>query len=252
MPKLKALLDSVADIPEALKEFYKESDGKFVLQIDGIKEHPDTKPLQTALENAKTERQTARDERDALKTRFAGLPDDFTVDDYNRLKDAGGGDIDKRLAEQKERLETQFKAKEQALTAERDKYKNVAEGGEKSRTLTEAIAAAGVAPQFVEGVTAMFEKKLKVAYEGDAVITTIDSMPVKDAIKAWAGTDAGKAYIAATDNNGGGAGGNKTPGAPNTSGNPWAKDSFNLTEQMSITTADPAKAEQLKKAAGAK
>ncbi|MEE7442676.1 hypothetical protein MOR12E_28895 [Methylobacterium oryzae] len=97
----------------------------------------------------------------------------------------------------------------------------------------------------------MFRDQIKVTQEGDAVITTIEGLPVADHIKKWAGSDEGKFYVAADDNSGGGANGGK--GTGNSSGfNPYAKDTWNFTEQSKLEKSDPNKAAQLKKAAGVK
>lgn len=246
--KLKAILDSVSDLPDAIKAYYVEKDGKFVLQIEGVADHPDAKALKSALDRERDEKKAAKDKLTAIETRVSGLPEDFDLAAYNRLMDtAKDKDVDARLEEQKNRLTKQFDTEKATLTADRDKWKTASESEAKTSTLTKAIAEANIAPQFVEAVEAMFAGKIHIAHEGDKLITTIDSLPVADALKAFATSDKGKAFVQAPGNGGGGSGGNPGSGGEV---NPWAKDTLNLTEQGRIYRADPAKAERLQRAAG--
>lgn len=82
------------------------------------------------------------------------------------------------------------------------------------------------------------------AHVDDAGNVTIDSKPVGDAVKAL--LDA-KPFLAKAQ---GGTGSGAPANAGSGEKNPWAKGSFNLTEQLRIAKENPAKAAQLKAAAG--
>jgi hypothetical protein len=71
-------------------------------------------------------------------------------------------------------------------------------------------------------------------------------MPLAKYADSWAQTDEGKIYIGTPVGGGGGGGGDLRKGERN----PWAKETFNMTEQGAIYKADPARAERLAKAAG--
>ena len=50
---LKAVLDTLEGLDESLHGLYKEVDGKFILDIDGIDDHPATKGMKVVLEDQK-------------------------------------------------------------------------------------------------------------------------------------------------------------------------------------------------------
>jgi len=49
---LKAILDSLDDVPEEQHGLYTETDGKFILDLDGLEDHPEAAALKSALERA--------------------------------------------------------------------------------------------------------------------------------------------------------------------------------------------------------
>ena len=161
--KIKSILDSVEGLPEDVKKLYQEKDGKFVLQIEGVSDHPEAKALFNALERVREEKKTIETERDKLKGQFNGLPEGFNLTEYNKLKDsAASGDVDARLAEQKDRLEKQHKQALDTITGERDKYKTVAERRVVEQSLTDALVAANVKKAFLPAVKALFKDKIKI------------------------------------------------------------------------------------------
>jgi len=248
MKKLKAILDSAEGLDEAIKPFYLEADGKFVLQIEGVQNHPDTLALKNAKDREAEGRRTIKAELDELKARFQGLPEDFTVEEFNRLKDEGKGSVDDRLKEQRERLTTQFNTEKATLTADRDKYKNIAEKRVVEQSLTDALVAAGVGKQFIKAAKALLKDEIKVAYEGDEILATIKSLPLSSAIKEWAESEEGKEFVVAPNNGGGGNTGVK--GKPSSQNNPFKKETLNLTEQGRLKREDPDLAKQLASEAG--
>lgn len=112
--------------------------------------------------------------------------------------------------------------------------------------LTSALDEINVKPELRKAAMALLKTNADI--DDDAKITLGDK-PLSDAIKEWAKSDEGKAFIA-NGNSGSGANGS---GKGNTGGdtNPWAKGSWNLTEQGRIYKADPTRARDLAKAAGA-
>lgn len=251
--KLKAVLETLDGVDEAVKPFYTEKDGKFYLTVEDIDDHPEVKGLKTSLAKVRDEKKSVETKNSELTDKFGSLPDDFTVEEYHRLKDSGNGNIDQKLENQKARLEADFKRKEDKLIQERDMFKARAEKQHIDNAINTALAEANITtPAMIKAVRAMFQPQTKLDYEGDEAIVTIDNLPLVDKIKAWAGTDEGKYFVTAPAN-GGGGGGNSQPGTSgNTKDNPWSKEGFNLTKQVEILKSDPTKAAQLKAAAGIK
>lgn len=104
-----------------------------------------------------------------------------------------------------EKLEGNLKAE----IAKRDdvakEYKAKFEMQVKNSALTQALIENKVSSQFLDAAKAMFMLKgIEVDADGNAKIGTTT---IQDAIKEWANSDAGKAFIAAPDSSGGGASG---------------------------------------------
>ena len=70
---LKAILDSLTDIPEALHGEYVERNGKFELQVEGMKTQGDVDRLQTAL----TKERNNHDDNNQFNNCKAGSPPRF-------------------------------------------------------------------------------------------------------------------------------------------------------------------------------
>ncbi|MGM9512445.1 hypothetical protein ACS5NO_32235 [Larkinella sp. GY13] len=189
--KLKSVLETLDGLDESLKPFYTEKDGKFVLNLDQVDDHPDVKGLKTSLANVRNEKKALETKVTDLTDKYGALPDDFIVDEYNCLKDAGGGDIDQKLADQRKRLTAEKDTAINKVTAERDSFKSRVEKLASENEISKALAEANVAPYMQKAVRAMFQSQIKVDYEGDEAIVTIENLPVVDKIKAWAGTEEG-------------------------------------------------------------
>lgn len=78
--KLKAIYDNKEDIPEGLESAYVERNGKFELQVEGMKTSADVERIQTALDNE-------REDHKKAKRRLKGLGDDEDGDTVQDLKD---------------------------------------------------------------------------------------------------------------------------------------------------------------------
>jgi hypothetical protein len=76
--------------------------------------------------------------------------------------------------------------------------------------LKSALIAAGVKDDdFLDALTTKFAPTASIVAEGSERKVMIGDKPLADAIKAWAGSDSGKKFVAAPLNGGGGAPGGK-------------------------------------------
>lgn len=117
--KLRAVYDKAEDIPEALKEFFKEVDGKHLLQAEGMKTQSDIDNLQEAL---RKEREDHAAEK--LKVKDAQAELNQAKDKLTVLEKSGGKTDDDREPTNAEMLELlQLRRDVEALTADRDKLK---------------------------------------------------------------------------------------------------------------------------------
>lgn len=199
---LKSVYDEKSEIPAGAEKFYKETDGKFHLQVEGFKSEEDVTKLQDALSKERKEKRDALNEAKTLRDKFGLLPEDFDIEEFNRLKDSDPAkELDAKLTEQRERITKQFETK----LAEKDEIIASKDGlvtkHVKNATLTKAISEIGVQKTFIPAVEAMFKDKIII--EGENVL--LDEQPVAEALKAWSETDDGKHFIQAPNNNGGGS-----------------------------------------------
>lgn len=252
--KLKAKIkkDAYAALDDALKAFYTESGEDFVLQVEGLSEHPDAAGLKTALDKSREDLRAAEKDARETKAKFSFVPADITAEKFNQLLDSNDGKtVDEKLTAQATRLTNQFNVEKEALTKDVAKYKGMTEKLHTDLALNSSLAELNLMPGVSVAVTALFKDKIKFDLEGDKPVITIDNVDVKTALKNWADSEEGKPFISSDQNNGGDAKGGKGATIPDAK-NPWAKDSENLTLQMTISRDDPAKAAKLKAQAGVK
>lgn len=206
---LKTVLETLDGVDDAVKSLYTEADGKFVLDLDGVDEHPDVANLKNAYERVKADKTTAISERDAAREKLKGLPEDFDAEKWAKLKD--GKPDEAALVQLRQQLET-----------ERDdwkgKYESLTETTRKTaieRDLTDALNAAGVNnPSFVSAARAMMADKVKVGEDGKAFVETdMGPLPLGDHVKRWAAKE-GKDFV--TPASGGGSKGGTGKGGQKT------------------------------------
>ena len=75
--------------------------------------------------------------------------------------------------------------------------------------LSDSLAKAGVKPEFMDAVKAMHRGSAQIAIDGTEYVARIGDKPISEAIAEWVGSDAGKHFISAPNNSGGGANGGK-------------------------------------------
>lgn len=197
---LKLKYETASDVPEALKDYYAEQDGVFVLQAEGLKTEGDVAAVKDALDKERRLRRDAEAKVKDFENKYSLLPEDFDIDEYNRLKDTGSGQLDAKLKDQRERMTAQFEKEKSKLLEDLQNKDALIGKHVKMATLERAMSEANVAQPYRKAVEAMF--KDNVIIEGDQVY--LNEKPVSEAIKEWASSDEGKHYIAASQNSGGG------------------------------------------------
>ena len=204
---LKSVLETLEGVDDAVKPFYTETDGKFVLQVDGVDSHPEVANLKSAYERTKADRDAARKERDDAKALAKEFPDDFDAEKWAKLKD---GKPD----------EAALIKLRQTLEAERDEWKGKfeAERGTSlrnalDRDLTDALNGAGVTnPAFAKAARTMLSGDVKIGDDGKPFVETdMGPMPLVDHVKRWTAGE-GKDFV--TPAHGGGAPGGKNASGP--------------------------------------
>lgn len=256
---LKAILDSLEGIPDPLKAEYVERNGKFELQVEGMKTEADLQRVQGALNLEKTTHK-------ALQTRVQLLGDRkiedvvAQLDRIPELEAAAAGKLDDTKLN--EIVETRIKSRLAPVERERDTFKTQLADKDKliedytakerraaiHEAVRKAATAAKVVPEALEDALLLAERVFELDEKGNVI--TKDNVGVTPGLQpsVWL-TDLQKSrphwWGPST---GGGAGGNRGGGGSNE--NPWTAENWNMTKQGDILRADRGKAEQLAKAAG--
>lgn len=97
--KAKIEKEAFAELPEALQEYYKEGEDGYVLDLDGVDDHPTVKGLKSKLDEVLGETKAEREKRKALEQAQT--------------------DAEKKAAEEKGEFEKLYRTAQEQLEAER-------------------------------------------------------------------------------------------------------------------------------------
>jgi hypothetical protein len=257
---LEAVRDSIDDLPDDVKGEYAERDGKFHLQVTGMRSEAEFTRVQGALTKE-------RGEHGALKARIKEHFGDEKFEDIHAQLDripeleASQGTIDEAKLETI--VEGRVRTKLAPVERERDNLKNkVSElegtvveltGKEKRRliqdTTREAARKAKVTDEALDDALLLGDTVLEVREDDGKVV-------VKDGTAYTPGIEPSVLFTDLQSkkphwfgaSQGGGANGNRSGTQTNT--NPFTRANWNVTEQGRLMQADAAKADQLAKVAG--
>lgn len=249
---LQAEVSSLDNIPEHLRSEYVERDGRFYLQVEGVKPQADFDRFEAALRKRVDETREKLDSANANNEKLAKQLADMQVE-IDRVKRGGGGNPDAdKLAD----LEREMKALKQAnATLETERERAVTAGKQLTRdtALAQAIAASSPLPNQADGIADRISRYLEVASDGSVVTKDgcefgINLTPSELVAKVKA--DPRFAVHWPGSRSGGAAGGDGGGGSDNSADNPWTHAKWNKTAQAQIIQADETKAKRLAAAAG--
>ena len=254
---LKAIIDSLENVPEALHEFYREDDGKFVLNLDDdVRNHPRVSALSNAYRQEQNRRRELAEKLQQAEERLEALPEDFDADEYVRLKQEGGkAKPDERLAQLREQLERNHdkevrKREERIAALEGQIRRTTVDDG-----LTRALVDANIAKEFLPAAKALLKDKGVVKLEEQdgnfsaIVETDMGPMPLSKYVGEWAGTDEGKVFVSKATG-GDARGGNGRLLGDNPFDTQGGKVKPNLTQQQELIQTNPERARQMARAVG--
>ncbi|NBW14212.1 MAG: hypothetical protein EBR82_40060 [Caulobacteraceae bacterium] len=188
---LKTVIDTLDGIDDAVKPFYTEADGRFVLSLDGVDNHPDVANLRSAYERTKSDREKARQEAASFKTRIAdlekGAPDTAATQ--------------AKLAALQEQL--------QAAEAKANEWQGKYTGVTRDQSLQASLQSVGITePAFLKAAQAMLSAQVKLGEDGTAYVDTpMGPKVLGDYVKSWAATE-GAAFVSPPKGGGSVGGGN--------------------------------------------
>lgn len=261
---LKPIIDKLEDVAEGLRQFYAERNGKFELKVEGMKTEADVARVQTALDKERTDHTKTKAEFKVVKdkvTEFGEL-DPHTVAEQlaelATLKATAGDKPDQAKIDAlvTSRVEAGVRAKvvplERSLKEANDKLAasetKIGEFTTKdtNRTIDDAVrdaaVAAKVAPAALNDFIALSRSNFVVGEDGKVV--TKDGLDPKTFV---GDQKQARAYLWAPAT---GAGANGNNGGVDGGKNPFARDTWNMTEQGNLVKTDRPAAERLATAAG--
>lgn len=159
MPKLKAVVAKLEEVPEALRELYTEQDGRFVLDAEGVE---DVGGLKSALQKQKDE---VRKAREALAKYGGADPERVAellaaAEEAERKQLQVKGDWEKRETQ----LQEQFK---KTLGQKDERIGKLERAIQRHAVQREAIAAITAAEGRATLLLPHVERQLKLVEEGD-------------------------------------------------------------------------------------
>lgn len=264
---IKAVIDKLEDVPEQYRDLYKEKNGKFeITEVEGIKTEADVTRLSSALEKERNDHKGTKKKFEAFGDR---KPEDILVqlDRIAELEALNGGKLDDEKIDKivQGRIKTQLSPLERKLAeatkgiTERDGVIEGFKTKETARTITDAIRDAvsktqGFNATALEDAISLGERHLTVTEDGKVVtrdnLVQVGVTPGVDAVVWLTDMQAKRPHWWGTTS-GGGAGGNNGRGGTN-GANPWAADTWNMTEQARMYKENPTRSAQLATAAGTK
>jgi hypothetical protein len=229
---LKSVLENLDNVDEALKAHYKETDGQFILQVEGVREHPEVTALRNAYQRTKDDLELVKAELKSEQSKSTDLPDDFDLKKWNALKD---GDDDAAKIKLREDMEAKIAAAEKRADDAEGKLLSVT----RERDLGDELAKAGVTdPTFARAARSMIAGQIKLDDDGNSFVET-DMGPKKlsEYVPLWAAGE-GKPFVTPAK------GSDAKGGDGVTKGKKFSE--MTGTEKVALNRDNPAEYERLK------
>jgi hypothetical protein len=266
---IKAVIETETEVPEALRDHYEQRDGKFYLQVDGVKTQADIDKQLVANRAERTEhtatRQKLKEAEDKLAA-FGSLSPEDVKDKLTTLAslEAAGSNpaaeeirrIAETLANAKAVQRTQeltrsaanLKLERDAATAKSADLLNKINIRQIDDAVREAATTAHVLPDAVDTLTKLARSEFKV--DGDTVLSGDGRSPA-DWIENFKTTSPFLWPVSK------GAGAHSTSGFGNSplpvgADNPFSNEGWNLTRQSEVLLTNPSRAHQLAEIVGTK
>ena len=175
---LKTVLETTDGLDEAIAALYTEADGKFILALEGVDDHPEVASLRNAYARTKDDREKAKADAASLKVRIAELEKGAPDTAATQAKLAA---LEEQLAE---------------ANAKAGEWQGKYTGVTRDQSLQGALQQAGISePAFLKAATAMLAGEVKLADDGTAYVeSTMGPKMLGDYVKAWAAGE-GAAFV---------------------------------------------------------
>ncbi len=253
-----------SEIPAGRENDYVERDGVMVLDVEGAVDKVKFDGMAAKVEEYRNNNHALKDEIANLKSRFDGInPDEVRklADEKRKLEEAQqlkAGEVEKVVDMRVRAVRTELEKAAAALMAERDALAARLTGLEIDRAVVAEGTKLGLRPSAVPDLTARARQVFRLvggapqafAEDGKTVLAGKDGLSPLT-LAEWVTELSGKAPHLFEANAGGGAAGGGSGGAGGGGfvGNPFRKETWNVTEQMRLMKADPGLAARLQSVA---
>lgn len=205
---IQAIVKTLDDVQADVRPFYKEDTehGHFVLDIDGVDDHPKVRGVVAANRNNKESRDKLKAELEQFQAKLSAIPEDFDPEAYQQMKEqiekGTGPDVDERLAKQRAKLEEKFNAEINGREEKIGKLDGAIRKMIIDDGLSRAMDDAGIDPVHKSKLLPYLKTvgKLTVEADGDAFKASVDTdlgpIGLKQFVADWAETEDGKLYVA--------------------------------------------------------
>lgn len=225
---LKAVLDTIEGVDDALKPLYKAGEGgKYVLDVDDYDAHPSVRALKNAFETQKGANAEIKTRLTAADAKLAELPEDFDAAKWLEWK-AGAektkGEKDREVANLTQlhearvaAMKAEYEGKLQESVTAISHRDDMIDRNVRDTELTNLLVKHHIKEELLDGARLLIGSKIKTNRGDDGgrtnvVPTNIGDLPLSDFVKSWAETD-GKPYIAPATGPGATGGGRTGGGA---------------------------------------
>ena len=208
---VKAVVESVDGLSEEMQSLYKQEGDVYVLDIDGVDDHPKVRGVVTANKSNKEKRDQHKAELDALKKRLEGLPEDFDHSAYEELVAAaegkGGQVTEDQIAEMRDKIRAKLEKQYTQQIEERDEKNGKLSSAINRMTvdggLSRAMDEAQIDPKHKKAVLALLKTSANINVEETDdgtfrpfVETDMGPQDLTKFVSDWAASDDGKHYVA--------------------------------------------------------
>ena len=256
---LKAIIESIEGLPEEIRKEYVERNGRYELQVEGMRTQGDIDRLQSALSKEREDHKKIRERVSILGDRNI---DDVIVqlDRIPELEAAAAGKIDDEKINQivDNRVRTKLAPIERerdtlrSQLGEKDKVIETFSVKERTRMIHDSVRSAAtkakILPEALDDALMLAERVFEVSEDGKVVAKeNVGVTPGIDPALWFSDLQSRRPHWWG-QTTGGGAGGNR--GGGGAGANPWSAENWNMTEQGRIHRENPTRARQLAEAAG--
>lgn len=200
MPSLKAIVESLNDVPEALHEFYAEKDGKYYAQLEGAENEEEIAKLKNALKRQQDDNKGINKDLKKyreLAAQFEGIDPEIARSALEKIQEIedkkliDSGQIEELVKAKTHRMQSDYEAQLKSLQDSLGNYQSQYEKalGEIStikidNKLASVAPKLGVRPEAIEDVITLgrnvfrIEDGVPVPYQGDEVVYGKEGKPM--------------------------------------------------------------------------